>query len=59
MIYKNKPECVTIGTYIPKDDADELIKIADRKTKETGRWWSMSKLLREVVSEYLEAHNGK
>ena len=59
MIYKNKPECVTIGTWLPKDDADELLKIANRKTEETGRWWSVSHLLREIVSKYLEADNGE
>lgn len=54
MIYKNKPECVTVGTYIPKDDMNELQKIANEKTSETGRWCSVSKLIRDIVAEYLE-----
>ena len=59
MIYKNKPECKTIATYVPVETYDALLQMANARTKRDGEWWSLSRLIRSIIIEYLEAKNGK
>jgi len=49
MIYKNKPECVTVSTHIPKETMEGLLQMADKKTARDGRWCSLSRLIREIL----------
>ena len=55
MIYKNKPECKTIATYVPVDTYDALMSMADARTKKDGEWWSLSRLVREILIRATEA----
>ena len=55
MIYKNKPECRTIATYVPVETYDALLKMANARTKQDGQWWSLSKLVRELLVNATEA----
>ena len=55
MIYKNKPECKTISTYVPVDTYVELMNMADARTKKDGEWWSLSRLVREILIRATEA----
>ena len=55
MIYKNKPECKTIATYVPVDTYVELMNMADARTKKDGEWWSLSRLVREILILATEA----
>ena len=55
MIYKNKPECKTIATYVPVDTYDTLMNMADARTKKDGEWWSLSRLVREILIKATEA----
>ena len=49
MIYKNKPECKTIATYVPVETYDALLQMANARTKRDGEWWSLSRLVREII----------
>ena len=59
MIYKNKPECKTVGTWIPLETYEALLKLADARTERTGQWWSMSRLIREILINAMEVDHGK
>lgn len=51
---------VTVAAYLPRKQYDQLLQIAQEKTEtERTGWWSMSRLVREIIIEYLEAHHGQ
>ena len=49
MIYKNKPEQRALSTYIPVETYDALLQMANDWTKRDGQWWSLSRLVREIL----------
>lgn len=55
MIYKNKPECRTIATYVPVETYEALLQMANARTKQNGQWWSLSRLVREILIRATEA----
>ena len=55
MIYKNKPECKTISTWVPVETYEALLKMANNRTKQDGQWWSLSRLVREILIRATEA----
>ena len=59
MIYKNKPECKTISTWVPIETHDTLMNMAESRTKRYGQWWSLSKLVRELLVNIAETENQK
>ena len=55
MIYKNKPECKTISTWVPVETYEALLKMANNRTKQDGQWWSLSRLTRDILIRATEA----
>ena len=55
MIYKNNPECKTIATWVPVETAEILLQMAERRTKREGQWWSLSRLVRDILVNATEA----
>ena len=55
MIYKNKPEQRALSTYIPVETYDALLEMAERRTKRDGQWWSLSRLVRDILVNVTEA----
>ena len=39
----------TVSAYVPKDTLEKLIKMADEKTKEDGKYCSVSRLVRGIL----------
>ena len=56
---KYRTQMVTVSAHIPAEVAEDLYRIANRKMRENGRWMSISRLIRSIIIEYLEAKNGK
>lgn len=54
MIYKNKPECKTIATYVPVETYDALLQMANARTKKDGEWWSLSRVIRDILIDATE-----
>lgn len=55
MIYqtpKYRTEMAIVSSHIPAKVADRLQEIADARSKETGKFVSVSKVVREILTEY-------
>lgn len=55
MIYKNKPEQRAVSTYIPVETYDALLDLANDWTARDGQWWSLSRLMRDIIVKAIEA----
>lgn len=55
MIYKNKPECKTISVWVPVETYDALLQMANDWMARDGQWWSLSRLVREILIKATEA----
>ena len=51
-LHKNRR--IIISASIPLDDANLLQKVADERTKESGKFVSVASLIREIVADWRE-----
>ena len=50
----------TVGTYVPLEVYEGLVQISDERTKTENEWWSVSRVIREILTEAVaEAKHGE
>ena len=49
-----KDHNVTIAAYVPIETYEKLVRLAEERTAASGKWYSLSRLIREIVEEAVQ-----